>query len=203
MSEILEPYAVKDVPWSTMNPRDKGPRWVVVAVDNVEAGWSDISSEPNLEAYISLYVFDAWRVYYACSPEKLFQLASCGNVAWCKEETPEDERERIFSEWETGGYDDCPLVSVHDMECGNWGTVVRMYPDDGECSEDDGAEYNKYVDGIIEHVLCNPPLLDTTAEAARVRDPTCLPRHLGAKEKQHERRRRPSARSNRRAEGRL
>lgn len=171
MSKILEQYAVKDVPWSTMNPRDKGPRWVVVAVDNVEAGWSDISHEPNLEAYISLYVFDAWRVYYACSPEKLFQLVCCGNIAWCKEDVPEDERERIFSEWEIGYDTDHPLVSVHDVECGNWGTVVRTYDDDGECNDDDDAEYLAYFDGIVEHVVCNPPLLATTAKAARVHDP--------------------------------
>jgi len=158
VSKILEPYAVKDVPWSTMNPRDKGPRWVVVAVDNVEAGWSDISSEPNLEAYISLYIFDSWRVFRWCSPERLFQLYDCGNHAWCKDETPEDERERIFEKWETGMDPDYPAVSVSDMEEGLWGTVVRLYPDDGECPDDDEQEYMKYVDGMIEHVVCNPPV---------------------------------------------
>lgn len=157
MSKHLEPLAVKDVPWDTMNPRDKGPRWVVVAVDNVAHGWSDISSEPNLEAYISLYIFDAWKVYHACSFERMFQLYDCGNYAWCKEDTPEDERERIFEAWENGQEPHWPMVAVSDMEGGKWGTVVRMYPDDGECPED-WEEYNKYVDGMVEHVVCNPPV---------------------------------------------
>lgn len=158
MSKLLEPLAVKDVPWSTMNPRDKGPRWVVVAVDNVAAGWSDISSEPNMEAYVSLYIFDAWKSYHACSFERLFQLYDCGNHAWCKEDTPEDERERIFEKWENGQELYWPMVAVSDMEGGRWGTVVRMYPDDGECPDDDEKEYNKYVDGMVEHVVCNPPV---------------------------------------------
>ncbi len=159
MSKNLEPHAVKDVPWSTMNPRDKGPRWVVVAVDNVAAGWSDISREPNLEAYISLYVFDAWRVFRWCSPERLFQLYDCGNVAFCKEDTPEDERERIYVEWEVDVEPSHPAVSVSDMEAGLWGTVVRLYPDDGKCPDGEGVEYRKYMDVMVEHVVCNPPLL--------------------------------------------
>lgn len=158
MPEILAPYAVEDVPWSTMNPRDKGPRWAVVAVDNVDAGWSDISSEPNLEAYISLYVFDAWGCFTWCSPERLFHLYDCGNVAWCKEGTPDEERERICAEWEHSAEPHEPGVAVHDMERGRFGTVVRLYPDDGECPEDDGKAYQEYVDDIVEHVRCNSPL---------------------------------------------
>jgi hypothetical protein len=147
----------KSIDWAKANPVHKGPRWGVIVVDNVHMGWADISYEPRIEAYFTVYVVDLWRVYHCCSFQADFQLYEVNNVVFFKDkELPDDEIQEVEDRWVFGQDQHNPLVAVRDIERDNssW-VLVDTYDDDGEPDGDD-SEYMKKVDQIIDCECSNP-----------------------------------------------
>ncbi len=148
----------KSIDWSKANPVHKGPRWGIIVVDNVHMGWADISYEPRIEGYFTVYVVDLWRVYRYCSTEKLFQLFEVQNVVFFKDQDAmsDDEIQEIENRWVYGQDQDNPLVAVSEIERENssW-VLVDTCDDDGEPDGDD-SDYMRKVDDIIDAERSNP-----------------------------------------------
>ena len=137
------------VDWEKCNPIHKGPRWIVVVVDNVAMGWSSLEDEPRIEGYFTKYVFDAWQVYRYCSTEKLFQLFFVENVVFFRDDVSEEDRGELEQEWCYQQDEDDPMVPVRDMESSSSAWVpVGALDDDGE-TEEEGAGYKRKVEEIM------------------------------------------------------
>jgi len=100
------------------------PRFLVVAVDNVAAGWATLPEDGTIEAYFTTYVVDTWVKTHCCDLSPSYWLEEVSNVVLYREDLPEEDKDQLDREW-CYGQDDCSCyVYCRDIESGKSRFVI-------------------------------------------------------------------------------
>jgi len=132
----------KQVDWKAKAKALCQPRFIVLAVDNVAYGYSEIPGylKGVIEGYFTTYVVDTWECTHLCEAAKSAYLLEVGNTLWVAEGTPEDVRDKLEQEWCYYCDDSSTYVHWDDIENGRYGVIVDTIDGDEDMTLEDARE---------------------------------------------------------------
>ena len=112
----------KEVDWEAKSKALTQPRFIVIAVDNIEYGYTEIPEELKgvIEGSFTTYVVDTWEATRLCEAAKSAWLLEVANTLLFAEDTPEEVRDRLDGEWCYGQDDSSCYVHWSDIEDGKY-----------------------------------------------------------------------------------
>lgn len=140
----------KEVDWKAREGVEHPqPRFLVVAVDNGAAGWSEMPVGDEVEAYFTTYVVDTWEKVHECDIRPSYWLEEVQNVLFVNMDLPEERRDELETQWCHGQPDSSRSVYCSALESGRSPFVI-IHASDG--TEEDTIEAER------EREMCNPTL---------------------------------------------
>jgi len=116
------------------------PDWWCISFDET-VHWNIAEEDkPYIEKMMGVYFYDRSEYTYCCEVTPSYWLRHLGNVAYCRWDTPDEVRERIYDKYEIGGYDDSCYMHVRVVEAIPAERKVRYGLVDGWADEKDRGE---------------------------------------------------------------
>ena len=128
----------KAVDWEAVSKK-QNPRWIIVAIDNVAAGYATIPEDLKgvIEGYFTVYVIDAWQITHCCEITPSYWLEEVENALFQSYDTPEEDRDLLWEEWCLGQDDTSHYAHCRLVEAGGHGVVIQTFDYEAGDEEDD------------------------------------------------------------------